>query len=424
VDIEIEAYRSVAAAAGIALYQWLPAIWRGMRALLAGDIPAAMAHAEVAEAIGRRAGSDNAQMLVLTLRMQAHLLAGTASQLADEVSHLPAMVTASSLPVTYLAAVAVVQVAAGTPNAGEEVLRAFRRTAAEDIIQDAEWVEGHWALADLAVRLGDRAAAARLLDTMRPYEGVWAVDGIGAAVFGTVGHQLGLLAAFLGRQREATGYLRAAAETYDRVGAVLLAAQVRAALDELPSGQSTVEPGGSADVGRIRRDGRFWHLRWRDRPSTVPDGKGIRDLAVLLTRPGRPVPAVDLMAAGDPGATHTGGDLGPVVDGTARRAYQARLAELDEQIAQRSADPRGLERLRAERAAIATELRGAFGLGGRVRAVGDPAERARKAVTMRIRDAVRAIEAVDPALARHLRNAVKTGRLCSYEPDAEVTWRT
>ena len=49
---------------------------------------------------------------------------------------------------------------------------------------------------------------------------------------------------------------------------------------------------------------------------------------------------------------------------------------------------------------------------------------ARKAVTMRIRDAVRGIESGDPALGRHLRNAVKTGRMCVYEPDTEVRWQT
>lgn len=71
---------------------------------------------------------------------------------------------------------------------------------------------------------------------------------------------------------------------------------------------------------------------------------------------------------------------------------------------------------------FADQLAAAIGLGGRPRIAGDPADRARKAVTMRIRAAVRAIEAQDAALARHLRNAVRTGRLCSYEPEAPVTW--
>lgn len=419
VDREIEEYEFIADRAGIPLYRWLPAVWRGMRALLAGDIAAAFRHAAVAEEIGRRAGSGNAQLLVFTLRMHAHLLGGSADQIVESVRRLDETMPTAAMPVTYRAGPAVLLAAAGDTSDGEDVLRCFQQTPADDIIQDSEWVQGHWALAELALRLGDRAVAARLLDTLRPYEHIWAVDGIGAAVFGTVGHQLGRLAAFLGRNRTAEGHLRTAAETYRRVGAPLLARQVDAALAELPGARSPVED-GPAEVGRIRLEGRFWRLAWRNRECTVPDSKGMRDLAVLLTRPGRPVPAVDLVAAGAGPAGH---DLGPVLDPAARRAYRNRIVELDQRIAE-ATDPDEIERLQAERTAIAAQLGEAVGLGGRTRRAGDPAERARKAVTMRIRDAVRAIEAEDRALARHLRNAIKTGRLCSYEPDTAVIWRT
>jgi hypothetical protein len=40
------------------------------------------------------------------------------------------------------------------------------------------------------------------------------------------------------------------------------------------------------------------------------------------------------------------------------------------------------------------------------------------------RAALRAIESADPALVRHLHNAVKTGRSCTYRPDGDVTWHT
>jgi hypothetical protein len=416
VDAEVEAYQRIADGAGIPHYQWLPHIWRGMRALLDGDITAALAHADVAEAIGKRAGSGNAEMLVLTLRMRAHRNAGTPERMADAVRRL--LPTVASLPPTYLAGGAELLAAGGDPAPARHVLETFKRT--DDIIQDAEWVEGHWALGEIALRLGDRPAVVRLLETLRPYERLWAVDGIGAAVFGVVGHQLGVLAAFLGRNREATAHLRTALETYQRAGTPLLAEQVRSALAGLTAGSSTVEGRGPSEIGHLRREGRFWQLRWRDRASTVPDSKGMRDLAVLLASPGRPVPAVELMAPGP--AAPPGGDLGPALDATARNAYRQRLAELAERIAD-TTDPDEAERLASEREAIAAELGIALGLGGRARTVGDPAERARKAVTMRIRDAVRAIEAVDPALARHLRNSVKTGRLCGYEPDNDVSWR-
>ena len=72
---------------------------------------------------------------------------------------------------------------------------------------------------------------------------------------------------------------------------------------------------------------------------------------------------------------------------------------------------------------LAAELAGAFGLGGRTRFGGDPAERARKAVTMRIRATINAIAEQDDILAKHLRNTIRTGRMCSYQPEEPVRWK-
>jgi hypothetical protein len=153
----------------------------------------------------------------------------------------------------------------------------------------------------------------------------------------------------------------------------------------------------------------------------------MRDLAVLLTRPGQVVPALELVeAAGGPSAAAAGASLGPVLDERARRAYRQRLVELERDLdeAEADADLGRLEQLRAERSMLADELGRALGLGGRPRIAGDPAERARKAVTMRIRAAIEVIGSSDDALARHLRNTVRTGRLCSYQPEDSVRWQS
>ena len=157
----------------------------------------------------------------------------------------------------------------------------------------------------------------------------------------------------------------------------------------------------------------------------MPDSKGLRDLASCSPVPGRAVRVLDLVeAAGGPPAAAAGADLGPVLDDTARQAYRRRLGELDREIdeAESDADLGRLQRLRFERSLLADELAGALGLGGRARIAGDPTERARKAVTMRIRAAIATIAAHDEPLARHLRNAVKTGRVCSYDPESPVIW--
>ena len=72
---------------------------------------------------------------------------------------------------------------------------------------------------------------------------------------------------------------------------------------------------------------------------------------------------------------------------------------------------------------IESELAAAFGLAGRARRTGDDVERARKAVSNRIRDAIRRVEAQHPRLGRHLAASVKTGAWCAYRPEVPVRWQ-
>ena len=115
-----------------------------------------------------------------------------------------------------------------------------------------------------------------------------------------------------------------------------------------------------------------------------------------------------------------------MLDQRAKRAYRARLEELDARIAEagEQGDEGGAERARGERAAVARELAAALGLGGRDRGLGDPAERARKAVTERIRYSIARIAKVHPALADHLRASIVTGTACTYAAGDGVVWRT
>ena len=158
----------------------------------------------------------------------------------------------------------------------------------------------------------------------------------------------------------------------------------------------------------------------------LPDLKGLHDLATLVSRPGTPVPAVRLLAAG------AGVELEPH-DGFGRGARRAAPARptapgsgtLEDDIADARADGDAgrTGRLEDEREFLLRELSAALGLGGRSRRLGDESERARKAVTMRLRDVVARLDDPLPALARHLRAALRTGRVCSYEPEEPVSWR-
>jgi len=54
---------------------------------------------------------------------------------------------------------------------------------------------------------------------------------------------------------------------------------------------------------------------------------------------------------------------------------------------------------------------------------GDAAEKARMAVTWRIRHAIRKIEAAHPELGRHLANSLRTGTFCTDRPERPVAWQ-
>jgi hypothetical protein len=297
---------------------------------------------------------------------------------------------------------------------------------------DCEWLESMWCVGEAALVLGRRDIVEDVARRLGPYAHLWAIDGIGGAVIGVTAHILGRLEAGLGRYDEAGRLLSAAVERYRTCGAGPLLTEARAALTELEAVRATPAPPPEPDaappalVGELHREGRVWSVRWRDHEATVPDSKGLRDLAVLLGRPDTPVHVLDLVeAAGGPPRAAAGADTGPVLDATARTAYRQRLTDLAQDIAEaeREGDQGRVAKLRDEQDFIAAELTAAYGMGGRVRTTGDTAERARKAVSMRIATALRAIREVHPTLARHLDLSVATGRFCVYRPEEPVAWR-
>ena len=164
---------------------------------------------------------------------------------------------------------------------------------------------------------------------------------------------------------------------------------------------------------QLKREGEYWTVQCDGRSFRLKDGKGVAWLARLVNEAGRELHVLDLAS---PGGAVDRGDGGELLDARARGEYQARVralqAELDE--AERFADRGRSERLRAELDAISEQLAGAIGIGGRARRAGAAVERARVNVQRRLRDTIARIASHDPALARHLEWAVKTGTYCSY----------
>ncbi|HEU4840603.1 MAG TPA: hypothetical protein VFT09_04145, partial [Ilumatobacteraceae bacterium] len=198
-----------------------------------------------------------------------------------------------------------------------------------------------------------------------------------------------------------------------------LVAALRRARAALGSVRSDVASARHEPLAELVLEGDAWRLGYAGRTVRVRDMKGIGDLVVLLARPRVEVHVLELMGASD-----VGGAAGPGLDDAARRAYQARIVELQREIdgARADHDIGRAERAELELDALVEQLSEAFGLGGRSRTTGSSAERARTAVTYRVRAAIRRITDVHPELGRHLTNAVKTGTWCSYQPETDVTW--
>ncbi|HWN28886.1 MAG TPA: hypothetical protein VNP37_18125, partial [Actinomycetospora sp.] len=299
------------------------------------------------------------------------------------------------------------------------------------------------ALATAAAQLGDRATAAELLAEITPVVGSCGVNGALVCFVGSHAHGAGVLAASLGHVDDARTWLGAALDVHRRLGARAWEAESALELALLDgdadgpharrAGELARELGlrtvarrlaavGPRDVdAELRRDGELWRVRWYDRTAALRHRKGLADLALLLARPGTDVHVLALA-----GTTLDEADTGALLDPAARAAYRARLAALDDDLARaREAHDLGREQhLDHEREALLAELRRAAGLGGRPRSSGSgTAERARKAVTARIREAVRHIEAALPALGAHLDRSVVTGTACRYDPADEVRWR-
>lgn len=195
----------------------------------------------------------------------------------------------------------------------------------------------------------------------------------------------------------------------------------RAELGALLAGDDvTTQPARLGNrVGTFRRAGDHWEVGFEGEVTTLRSTKGMADLAILLVAPGREVHCLELA-----GSTLDEADTGPVLDERARRAYETRVRELQQELdeAEDANDIGRAERARAELDALVDQLTEALGLGGRARSAGGAAERARSAVTQRIRATIKKLDEVHPALARHLRASVRTGVFCVYDPETPVRW--
>ncbi len=329
----------------------------------------------------------------------------------------------------YGAKVVLCMVARGATEEAAAALAEFEDYDPATQPLDNIWLSQVGTIAEAAAAVGHRPLAARLYEALLPFAGSGLITAGAVDFSGAVDHYLGLLAATLGRSEAAASHFQAAVSVHRRLGALPWIARSNRELAALTAGAAALE-GGEAPAprrGTFSRVDDVWTLDFAGKEVRLKDAKGLRDIAVLLGAPGRPVSAGTLLGtqAGEEAAEEAALGADPVLDDRARAEYRNRLRELDEDLAEAEAnhDLERLARARLERELLAEELAGAVGLGGRSRLLGGGGERARKAVTARMRNTLRRIEERHAELGAHLAEAITTGTSCSYSPSQPVEWR-
>ena len=427
----IESYEQRSAGFRVHEFGWYPALWRAALAAARGDGDGYVrATAEFATASGDAPAGNAALMRAV----QDCVVGYERGEVADtlEIFEL-AILGAGAVPDTQTmitgAWLRLANRRSGSRAEAESVLDTVAADA-DRLPLDSEWLAALAQIAEIVEQLGGHPVAEWTYDSLVPYRDLWVVEGIGAAVRGPVEEWLGILAGVLGRTDWADQHFDRASQAARRWDAESIVARI--AGRQLGGGRSETSP-RIDHPGRAAewvREGEVWRIVFGGIEVRMRDTKGLSDLARLIARPGRELAALDLVGSTDapragvrsPGP---GGDLGPALDARAREAYRARIVEIQSELdeADSTGDVGTSERLTAERDLLLAELSAAHGLGGRTRRPGAPAERARTAVTNRIRDALRRIKAEHPSLHRHLTHSVRTGTFCVYDPEDPVDWR-
>ncbi|HTH07235.1 MAG TPA: hypothetical protein VL916_15245 [Ilumatobacteraceae bacterium] len=202
----------------------------------------------------------------------------------------------------------------------------------------------------------------------------------------------------------------------NRVVNVLRATLHDIANEDIPTAAPAIAPAGDA---RIDTTGPFWTVDFEGRSIVVRASKGMRDILRLVVANGKELHCTDLAEVRAEQAT-----TGDVIDAAARGDYERRIRDLQDDIddAERSNDYARSYRMQVELDALIEHLTATLGQGGKIRRGSDTTERARTAVTHRLRTTIRQLHKAHPTLGRHLDQAIKTGAYCSYQPERPTLW--
>jgi 7-cyano-7-deazaguanine synthase in queuosine biosynthesis len=182
---------------------------------------------------------------------------------------------------------------------------------------------------------------------------------------------------------------------------------------------------------KLVRSGAFWEVEYEGEKAVFRDSKGMGYLARLLNAPGTEMHVHTLMSSARTGGVnslsreddlHISNDRYPVLDISARRAYEDRARAIQNELQQGLTTGRR-EELLGELEVIASEMSKATAKGGTSRAFATDDEKARSAVSKAIHRALGHIKDELPSLAAHLEAELTVGISCIYHPRPLMRWQ-
>ncbi|WP_341359119.1 adenylate/guanylate cyclase domain-containing protein [Georgenia sp. M64] len=211
---------------GRPLYLWYPAMWRSMRALLAGDHAGAPALVEAFADQGARSHyRDTALVRSIQLLELGRMTGDVAADLAAEIGRY-----ADADLDRWVFARALVQLLGGDPDGARDGFEHYARRDFANVSTDLSRSTTLAYLAEVGAAVGAPEQCAALARELAPWAGHLVVLGSGALCLGAADHFLGLALRGAGETVGAEAHLRAAARLNDALGARALAARSRAQL--------------------------------------------------------------------------------------------------------------------------------------------------------------------------------------------------
>ena len=459
---------------------WFVSVFHVIRAIIDGRLEEAEQLAQ--ESLGQGQAVQNPNAMAF-FGVQLFVIRSLQGRLAELEFIVKSFVAQSPAQQGGLANLAFLYSELGKEAEARAVFEQFAEHQFAKIPRDATWVALLSILSKVCAFLHDRERAPLLYTLLLPYARQNALVGP-AACIGSVSLSLGLLAATVSRWDDAFRHFEDALTFNARLGArpfvvqtqqayaqtLLLRnaagdqAQARALLQRarttaqeigmhglfektealLAQIESSVAPPmesqdgrtASSESGTFRKEGAYWTLSYAGTTIRLRNAKGLQYLSCLLRDPGQEFHVFDLVTLVDPPPVSDAAQQGPPVrqrdtanddpqtDRRARTAYRQRAAELQHELeeADQLNDASRIERLQEELSFLSTELASAYGFKGHAHQRNEEVEKARKAVSNRIRASLTQIKKAHPELWRHLFAAVKTGTFCSYQPQQPIIW--